>query len=173
MRKRIACGERLISTVSSGFYYLCVCVFYIERVIIMEYKKMGNVLAIRADRGQEILSSIQEICEKENVQVGIVSGIGAVSKCIMGVYDVEEQKYYKNEMDGSFEITNLTGNVTRKDGEVYLHLHITLGDEDGKAFGGHLNEAWISATSEIFIINVEGTLERKVDEQIGLNVLKF
>lgn len=47
----------------------------------MEYKKMGNVLAIRADRGQEILSSIQEICEKENVQVGIVSGIGAVSKC--------------------------------------------------------------------------------------------
>ena len=29
--------------------------------------------------------------------------------------------------DGGFmEITSLLGNVTRKDGEVYLHLHINL-----------------------------------------------
>ena len=117
----------------------------------MDYKRMKDILVIRVDRGEELIRNIEEVCKKENVQSGIIFGLGAVSKCIMGVFHVEEQKYYKNEMEGVFEITNLTGNVSRKDGEVYLHLHITLGDEKGNAFGGHCNEAWINTTSEIFI----------------------
>ena len=58
-----------------------------------------------------------------------------------------------------------------KDGECYLHIHVTLGDDKGYAFGGHLNAAIISVTAEIFIQTFPLEVGRKVDEAIGLNVL--
>jgi predicted DNA-binding protein with PD1-like motif len=67
----------------------------------------------------------------------------------------------------------LTGNITRKDGDVYLHIHIAASGEDGSVIGGHLNEARISATAEIFISKFNGNVERKNDHVIGLNVLDF
>ena len=63
------------------------------------------------------------------------------------------------------EIISLTGTVTRQDGEVYLHLHMAAGDKDGHVFGGHLNMAYISATAEIQIQIIDGTINRKYDEK--------
>ena len=71
------------------------------------------------------------------------------------------------------EITSLVGNVTRKDGEVYLHIHINFGDEDGLVKGGHLVKSRISATSEIILRKIDGEVGRKLDEEIGLNLLNF
>ena len=110
----------------------------------MKFRQEGNLIILRLDKGEEIFSSTMAVCRSLNVHCGIISGLGAVSSCTMGVYDVEEKKYYQNEFKGAFEVTNLTGNVTTKDGECYLHIHITLGDDKGSAFGGHLNEAIIS-----------------------------
>jgi len=80
---------------------------------------------------------------------------------------------HNRELAGEYEITNLTGNITTKDGEVYLHLHITLGDEEYKAYGGHLNECWISGTCELVIDIVEGEIGRAFDEYSGLNLWKL
>ncbi len=44
------------------------------------------------------------------------------------------------------EITSLVGNISQMNGEVYLHIHINLANEENKVFGGHLTSAIISAT---------------------------
>ena len=72
-----------------------------------------------------------------------------------------------------FEITSLIGNVTRKDGEVYLHIHINFGDEEGLIKGGHLVRSIISATSEIVVRRINGKVGRKLSNEIGLNLLEF
>ena len=72
-----------------------------------------------------------------------------------------------------FEITSLVGNSTRKDGEVYLHVHINFGDENGMVRGGHLVRSVISATSEIIVRKIDGEVGRKLSEEIGLNLLNF
>ena len=51
---------------------------------------------------------------------------------------------------------------------IYMPL---LADETGRVIGGHLNEAKVSATCEIFIRRLEGEVERVLDPSIGLNVL--
>lgn len=91
----------------------------------------------------------------------------------MGLYRVSEQEYVRNVFEQDMELVSLIGNISQKDGEVYLHLHASLADEKGRVVGGHLNEAVISVTGEIWIDPVDGCIGRRVDEKTGLNVWDF
>ena len=42
----------------------------------MEYRKIGDNYYIRMDRGDEIISNLLEICEKESIPSAVFSGIG-------------------------------------------------------------------------------------------------
>ena len=58
-------------------------------------------------------------------------------------------------------------------GEFYTHIHMSCGDSEGKVFGGHLNKAIVSATCEMFIDIIDGTIDRYKDLETGLNLFKF
>ena len=91
----------------------------------------------------------------------------------MGVFKTDEKKYYSNEFKGYFEIVSLTGTINTMDGEYYSHLHMSVGDDTGKVFGGHLNRAIVSATCEMIINIIGGNVDRYFDKEIGLNLFKF
>ena len=139
----------------------------------MQYRVFGDTSVVRLQRGEEVLACLRELCEKEAISLGTVSAIGAVNHVVVGVYRVDEQKYVANTFDGVMELTSLMGNITEKDGEPYLHLHATFGDLTGKVIGGHLNEAVVSATCELFVRKVEGHVGRRLDPETGLNIFDF
>ena len=128
---------------------------------------------VRLDPQDEIVASLTQICEKESIELGSISGIGAVNKATVGLFNPVTKEYTSTTLERDFEITSLIGNVSQKDGDVYLHLHATLADLEHKAFGGHLNAATVSATAEIWIDVVNGSAGRYFDDKIGLNLLKF
>ena len=86
---------------------------------------------------------------------------------------VNYRSYKEKTFNEYMEITSLLGNVSQKDGEVYLHLHMNASGKDYKVIGGHLVKAVVSATSEIIIDAQEGTIDRKFSEDIGLNLFEF
>jgi len=139
----------------------------------MEYRKFGNKYLIRMDKGEEVVETLKKFCQDHNITLGWIKGIGAVSKAKIGLLRIDEKKYYSTELDGAYEITSLLGNVTTMKGEVYLHLHISLFDEDNKTYGGHLNYAIISATGEIFIEAIDGMVDREYSDEVGINLIKF
>lgn len=139
----------------------------------MQYRVFGDTYVVRLQRGEEVLACLRELCEKESISLGTVSAIGAVNHVVVGVYRVDEQKYVANTFDGVMELTSLMGNITEKDGEPYLHLHATFGDLTGKVIGGHLNEAVVSATCELFIRKLDMVIERKADPKTGINLMVF
>ncbi len=139
----------------------------------MEYKRFQNKIIARFDRGEEILTGLKEVCLKEKVCLASVSAIGATDYFTVGNFDVKYKKYRKCTYSGNYEIVSLSGNVTTQNGNYYAHLHMCACDQNGKAFGGHLNEAVISATCEMFIDVIQGTVERETDAETGLNILKF
>ena len=57
--------------------------------------------------------------------------------------------------------------------EFYCHLHLSAGNDQGQVFGGHLNQAIVSATCEMVIQIIDGVVDRYYDEQIGLNLFQF
>ena len=139
----------------------------------MEYRKFGNTIVARIDKGEEILDKVKEIALKENIKLASINALGAVSEFTVGVFKTDEKKYYSNEFKGYFEIVSLTGTINTMNDEFYTHLHMSAGDDTGKVFGGHLNRAIVSATCEMVINIIDGTIDRYADGEIGLNLFKF
>ncbi|MDV4151004.1 PPC domain-containing DNA-binding protein [Clostridium sp. AL.422] len=139
----------------------------------MEYRVFGETIVLRLEKGEEVIESIKNLCEKEDIKAGSISGLGASNHIVIGLFKVDEKKYYSNTFEEDFEITNLTGNISRMNGEVYLHIHGTFADIEGKCIGGHLNKAVISATSEIIINKINADIDREFSSVVGLNLIKF
>ena len=139
----------------------------------MEYKRFDNKIIARMDKGEEILAKIKEISLKENIKLASVQALGATDEFTVGVYKVDEKKYYANEFKGYFEIVSLTGTINTMNGEFYTHIHMSAGNDKGEVFGGHLNKAVVSATCEMVIDIIDGSVDRKYDEETGLNVFRF
>lgn len=139
----------------------------------MDYKKFNSTIMARIDKGEEIISKVMEICEKENIKLANINALGAVDEIVIGLFDTGEKKYYSEKFTGDFEIVSLTGSITTKNGELYNHLHISVGDREYNVRGGHLNSAVVSATCELFIHIINGMVEREFNDEVGLNLLKF
>ena len=139
----------------------------------MEYRKFGNTIIARIDKGEEILEQVKEVALKENIKLASIQALGAVNDFTAGVFKTDEKKYYSNHFTGSFEIVSLTGTINTMDGEFYSHLHMSAGNDKGEVFGGHLNQAVVSATCEMVITLIDGVVDRAYSEEIGLNLFKF
>ena len=139
----------------------------------MEYKIFKNTILIRIDKDEEILEKLMEVCDKEHVKLANVNALGAIGDFTIGLFDTSEKKYYSTNYTGDYEIVSLTGSISTMDGKLYNHIHISAGDRENKVFGGHLNRAVVSATCEIFIHIIDGEVDRKFNEEVGLNLLKF
>lgn len=139
----------------------------------MDYRRFGDKLVVRMDRGEEILTELQRVAEKENIKLASVTALGATDDFTVGVYNVAEKQYHSHSFQGAFEIVSLTGTISTMNGEYYAHLHISAGDEKGAVFGGHLNRAVISATCEMVIMVIDGQVDRFRDEEIGINLFRF
>lgn len=139
----------------------------------MEYKRFNNKIVARIDRGEEIISQLNSICDRENVKLASVSAIGASDNFTVGVFKPAEKQYTPCHFTGDYEIVSLIGTVTTKDGKPYIHLHMSAAGEGGTIVGGHLNSATVSVTCEMVIDIIDGTVQRQLDEIIGINLLKF
>ena len=139
----------------------------------MEYKRFGNTLVLRIDRGEEICEQLKIAAEKEGIRLAEISALGAVNDFTVGVFKTAEKKYYANHFTGDHEIVSLTGTISTMNGEYYAHLHMSAGDDKGAVFGGHLNRAVISATCEMVITVIDGQVDRKKDEVTGINLFSF
>lgn len=139
----------------------------------MQYQRYGDTYVVRLDPGEEILESLTRLAREENLRLAQVSGLGALRELEVCVFDPAEKVYYNNAFSQPMELLSLTGTITEMDGAPYLHLHAAAGDGQGRALGGHLKRAVISATAELLVRTLPGTVGRTYSETVGLNLLDF
>lgn len=139
----------------------------------MDYRKFGNTYVVRMDKGEEILEQVKALALKEHITLATVQALGAVNDFTVGVFHTDTKKYDANSFQGAYEIVSLWGTINTMDGAFYTHLHMSAGDQQGRVVGGHLNRAVISATCEMVVTEIPGTVDRIFDPDIGLNVFRF
>ena len=139
----------------------------------MEYKKYSQKFIVRLDRGDEIVSSLKALAKKEKITFAVVSGIGAVGSVKAGYFDTKEKCFKSFDLSGDLEVVSFAGNINIMDGETYTHFHISVADESGKVFGGHLSNAVISGTGEFVVECIDAAVGRAFDDETGLNIFIF
>ena len=143
--------------------------------------RMGRVVVVRLAPGTDLLGGIQEACEKYQIHNGVViSAIGSLQNVrFCDVEALPEKKcgygYGKIlQRDDTIELTG-AGGVICSDAEnnINLHIHISMSDKNGKAYGGHLVEGTkVLMTADIVLGEIEGmSMLREYNEDMDVYLL--
>ncbi len=132
--------------------------------------KNSHLVVLRKD--QQIVQALTEICTNNQIRGGHITGIGAVKDVQLGYYDLHKKEYIRKTFsDEDYELIALNGNISLKDGVPYVHVHTALGKSDFSIFGGHMFEAAVAVTAEIYITPIEVRPVRIFSEDLGLAVI--
>ncbi len=119
--------------------------------------------------GADLLEEITRVCVNHDISLGQIEALGAVQKAKVGYYNQQSQEYQFLDIDKPLEIAGLVGNISLKDGLQMVHAHITLSDENGQAYGGHLAPGTIVFACELIVRVFDGPeYTRGFDQQTGL-----
>ncbi len=137
-----------------------------------EIEGTGGQYLLVFDRGEKLMAGLTEFAKKVDLQGGVISGIGALTNAELGAYDLDKKEYHKEVFSAeNYELISMMGNFSLKDGEPFAHVHVGLGGHDFKQFGGHLFEADVAVTAEVYIHPLGIMPERKYSESIGLGLI--
>ena len=143
----------------------------------MQYKLINNDLqktfAIILKSGEEVMEQIKAFAKEQNLSASHFTAIGAFSEVVVGFFDFSKNDYKKIPLNQQVEVLVLTGDITLYENEHKIHAHVVLGKEDGSAHGGHLIKAIVHPTLEIILNESPAYLERKIDEKIGIPLIKI
>ncbi len=140
----------------------------------MEGRVFKDKAVLRVDVGEEVLECVEKFVRENNIKLASVSGIGASRDLIASVFNTETGVYVDKIYDDEFyEVTGFIGNITTKEGEPYIHIHINFAGHDNIVKGGHLKKCVIGAACELFFNIYDGEVGRIYDEDVKLNILDF
>jgi predicted DNA-binding protein with PD1-like motif len=132
---------------------------------------MSKTIMQRLRKGEDLVAELTRVCRENGVTRGSVQVIGAMEQARLGYYHQDARKYETHAIDKHVEILSGIGNVSLLDGEVFVHLHLTLSDDACQCMGGHAMEGNIIFAAEAIVTEIPGNaLNRVYDEPTGLKL---
>ena len=129
----------------------------------------GSVHLIRLRSGSDILDELTGYAVDNSVTAAWFTYLGAVSSAGLRYYDQNGKTYRDFTIDRHLEVLSGVGNVSLLDGAPFGHTHAVFADEDGNAFGGHLDTGCRVWALEIRLQELLGApLVRTTDHCTGL-----
>ena len=80
----------------------------------MDYRKFGECYYIRMDRDDEIISTILEICKKENIRSATFSGIGGCKNAEIQTFTPETGSFEEQRISGMLELVKILVHLVTK-----------------------------------------------------------
>jgi len=137
----------------------------------MRSKENKNIIFVRLFPDEDVNKQLKEACRLHDVKTAVViSGIGQLKTVQLG-YFKEKGNYAPETFNKPLEILSLTGNICKQGDDYIHHLHAVLSNEKKNAIGGHFIEGTISITGEIVLLKTNIDIQRKLDEDTGLEGL--
>jgi len=130
---------------------------------------MKEPFLVRLPMGDDLLEAMTRVFRERSIPKAAFNVIGAVTHAVIGFYNMRTKQYQNREFDGDFEIVTCMGNVSEKDGEIFVHAHVTLSGEDYQCIGGHLMPGTTIFAAELYATPLPGKIPvREFDEPTGL-----
>ncbi len=114
-------------------------------------KKFDGGYIVNINNGEKIISSLEDFILSEQIGSAEITGIGATNEAKLGFFDFEKEEFSEQTFSEQMEIASAIGNVSYKNEELYIHMHVTLGRENYSSYAGHLVEATIHGVAEFYV----------------------
>ncbi len=125
------------------------------------------------ETGDELAEGLLRFAQEQKLSAASFKAIGALSSVRLGWFSWESKRYEPSvTLDEQIELVSLIGDVALKDGEPVVHAHVVIGKQDGTAHAGHLLQAHVRPTCEVVLTESPAHLQKFVDPESGLAVIK-
>jgi uncharacterized protein len=123
------------------------------------------------NRGDEVMQGLSGFTAANDIGAAHFTALGAFSEASLAFFNLETKEYDEIPVGEQVEVLNITGNLSRFQGEPRVHAHAVLGRPDGSTIGGHLLRGIVQPTLEMFVTVLPDTLERQEDAETDLPLI--
>jgi uncharacterized protein len=133
-----------------------------------------KTLMLVFETGDELAEGLLQFAKEKNLSAASFKAVGALSSVRLAWFSWENKRYEPSlTVDDQIELLSLIGDVAQKEEEPVVHAHAVIAKKDGTAHGGHLLEAHVRPTCEVVLIESPVKLQKFVDTQSGLALIKL
>jgi predicted DNA-binding protein with PD1-like motif len=115
----------------------------------------GKAAFVSLERGEDLLAGLDRAVNELRFRAATLQVIGGLSQAALGYLDPETAEY-RTVGTGHVEIASGLGNVSLRDGEPFIHLHLVVSGPDGSALGGHAMEGCVAFVVEAYLRELSG-----------------
>ncbi len=120
-----------------------------------------------------VIETLERFMDENEIRAGHLTALGAFRQATLAYFDWEEKEYLEIPVDEQMEVASLTGSLARdEDDNPRVHVHCVLSRKDGTAVAGHLVEARVRPTLELFVHEADELLVRRFDEESRLELIR-
>lgn len=128
---------------------------------------LSRVVAARLAPGADLMESLENIATEEGITNGVIlSGAASLTKAVLRnvgqfpeTFPITDKVRVFSTRTDPMELLALSGNISTRGSQCHIHCHavISSGEEDGRAYGGHLMKGTeIFSTGEIVLAEITG-----------------
>jgi uncharacterized protein len=123
--------------------------------------------------GDELANGLAKFAGEQKLSAASFKAVGALSSVRLGWLSWERKRYEPSvTLDEQVELLSLIGDVALLEGKPVVHAHAVIGKKDGTAHGGHLLEAHIRPTCEVVLIESPTHLQKFIDPESGIALIR-
>lgn len=122
-------------------------------------------------KGDEALSGLLDFADKYQVTSGHFTAIGALSGAVLAWFDPQRKMYREIPINEQVEVLSMVGDFALYQGKPTVHTHMVVGARDGRTSGGHVIEAVVFPTLEVFVTVDAHPLNKKYDRETDLTLI--
>jgi hypothetical protein len=138
--------------------------------LLSENTGVKNYVIVLA-KGDEVMSGLTDFARQNNVTSASFTAIGAFSHATVAWFDESRKEFKLNPINQQVELVSMIGNITLVNNKPAVHIHVSVASSDGTVRGGHVINAFVFPTLELFTTVYPTPLHKQPDEATGLELI--
>jgi uncharacterized protein len=127
--------------------------------------------AIVLAKGDEVMSGLTDFARQNNVTSASFTAIGAFSHATVAWFDDSRKEFKLVPIREQVELVSMIGDIALVNDRPVVHTHVSVASSDGTVRGGHVINAYVFPTLELFMTVYPTALHKQPDEATGLELI--
>jgi predicted DNA-binding protein with PD1-like motif len=138
----------------------------------MRARRNGREHVLAFDPEERAIEVLTGYAREQGITAARFSAIGGFKWVELKYFNMRSMRYQQRQLEEQLEVIALTGNLSLYENAPFIHAHVIVGTADFGAYSGHLGEAVVEPTLELFLTQLDEPLLRTRNPRTGLGELR-